>query len=1156
MDPKNRSAIARWVLGIATLAAASLLWPGLQGLGLMDWLLRGSLVLLIGLTWNLGVKVSFGQVTFLPAVALMAYMALGRETGMAVLIAGVVLGGLGYLAQYWQAMQNQYHAWWVTLGEALMWPLARNGLSLLAADWAYRALGSPPPLRAITSLQDMSPVLAAPVTYLIVYDLLLFGDLWLQGVEVVPTLVKNRRVLLGTQLLPLVPIPFSALVLSNQGIFTFFIFELILLTIMIVINRLTHAQAALNIQVSQLRAFSAMNRALRTTLEKSNLLETTYYQIANLLNLKNLHIVLSENPGAADPQWKLAYAVENGRQITSGLPEQLDGFTKRVLQEGASMLADPVEQTARKLKIDTPPAYARAWMAVPLIASKRMLGCMYTWLAPEQEPGRSFDNSELNLLAAVAGQTSVALENALLFEAAQNQASQLARLNEISTVMNASLRPERVLELIADSIVEVAGCDKAAIYLIQTDSHTPEALLAHAKGFNMEHLLPVRKADATLTESEYKRVFTDCEALVVPDIQDEKVKPAPGTLLLADRAGFASYAYLPLRAQKQSIGMLAVFYDQPHFFPEGEVEVLETFANQAALAVVNARIYQRVDIQLARRVEQIVQMADINRRLSATLDMETIFDLIIDTAMEGCNAGAGVLVLSQDPDTGIMKEGLNMVAWRGFDPAKTSRAPHHVAEGLADRVLESGETILATVDDPDDAHGPRSQLSVPITVENRTIGAIAMESEVLNAFSEDDVTFVSQLAVQASVAIRNAQLYRRAQAVRDRLHAILDASTEGLLMIDPQSRIVMTNTRMGDFWDFARQDFMQRTPDQFLADPLTALGEGLGYREGELSALLQQGLRSPNMQPKTDLYAARGGSRTRFVERMATPVYDEHAHFIGLLLVFRDVTEQKELEEAREDLTSMIVHDLRAPLQAVMGGMRLVQDRVSKEDEIITQATDVSSRAVKKLLNLVNNLLDLSRQESGELAIEQSIEDMGAILEDVTKDLMPLAQEVNAVVKVEVPDDLPYTYIDRDMIERVVLNVVDNALKYTPPGGLVTIHAARDPDGDMVRVQTIDTGPGVPDDFKDKIFDRFAQVPGQKGRRRSAGLGLAFCRLAIEAHGGQIWVEDNPGGGSVFNFTVPISKHPPEAENGKEAPDKAAKAQETKPKSGGKKRTG
>ena len=382
------------------------------------------------------------------------------------------------------------------------------------------------------------------------------------------------------------------------------------------------------------------------------------------------------------------------------------------------------------------------------------------------------------------------------------------------------------------------------------------------------------------------------------------------------------------------------------------------------------------------------------------------------------------------------------------------------------------------------------------------------------------------------MAIRNAQLYRRAEIVRDRLNAILDASNEGLLYLDTRGRIAMTNARMSNFWDFARGDFPISAADEADPDPLNRLGVGLGYQGGELQQLLRRSARTPNMRYETDLYASHGGSgqRQRFVERTVAPVYENTGDFLGLLLIFRDITEQKELEQAREDLSSMIVHDLRSPLQAVMGSMRLIGELVKDDNPVITQATGVSSRAVKKLLNLVNNLLDLSRMEQDELVLDATPEAIKPVLEDAVQELMPLAQEIGTVINVEAPDDLPEIKIDRDMISRVTINLIDNALKYSPPGMLVTVQAEQgklSEGQDHLKIKIIDSGPGVPDEYKEEIFARYTQVPGQKGRRPSAGLGLAFCKLAVESHRGKIWVEDNPEGkGSVFIFTLPFSEGP------------------------------
>src|SRR5260221_4851181 len=121
--------------------------------------------------------------------------------------------------------------------------------------------------------------------------------------------------------------------------------------------------------------------------------------------------------------------------------------------------------------------------------------------------------------------------------------------------------------------------------------------------------------------------------------------------------------------------------------------------------------------------------------------------------------------------------------------------------------------------------------------------------------------------------------------------------------------------------------------------------------------------------------------------------------------------------------------------------------------------------------------------------------------------------------------DFPNMVLDGDKIERVLLNLVDNALKFTTLGGLIQVRARLD-GSDRVRVEVTDTGPGIPDEYKAAIFDRFQQLDSTKGNRRGTGLGLTFCKLIIEAHGGAIWIEDNPGGGSIFAFLLPVENAP------------------------------
>lgn len=1116
----------------------------LTGLTLVDLLVVLVTLSLVLLAHTLDIRTSYGSASFVGTIAISAYFALGHPLGLIVVGAGLLIGALLELIPAEQETDDENR---LLLFSYSISRLGAHGLSLLAAHMSYRALDGTLPLVVINTPADFLPIIVATVIYLLVYNTLLIGHLALRGLPVVDTLVQDRRTLLGMQLIPVLLPPFAAVTLNNTGPFAFMLLAAILAAMIIVLNVLTNTQRSIRHQYRQLQSYTEFSRVLRLSLEMDALLDTVYAQVRNLLKVSNMQVVLTSSVDGL-PSWHTVFAVEQGQRVEDPGNYPYDSFTARVLKTGSRLIANDTVIDAGQLGISDPPD-TPAWAGIPLLASGRQMGAMAIWLDPADALRREFTDDEIDMLVVIAAQASVAIENAILYEDAQQTAIQMARLNEISAMLNASLNPEKLLETVCSSVIEVVGCDKAAIYLMESESDDPRLLLAQAHGFSHEHIVRSRDIAVPLTPTERGKIFNAGETVVVANVRDQRDTVSAGALVLSQEEGFNAYAYLPLVASKTVIGMLAVYYGENHYFTEREIELLRTFANQAAMAVSNARVYQHVDIQLTRRIGQIVRMSDIAQRLSSTLDMETIFNLIIDSAMEGCGADAGVLVLTEDPELGRgTGSALNMVAWRGLDPASPVRAPHLLVKRLADsKVFESGEPLLYSGEQSSNYTMPNSHMSVPVLLEERVIGAISLESDVLHAFNPDDLAFVSQLAVQAAVAIRNAQLYHHSQAVRDRLSAILDASNDGLLMIDPKSRIVMTNTRMKDFWDFARQDFSPSSPEQFLEDPLSALGEGLGYRAGELNELLGRGIRNPNMQARTDLYVTGSSSGPqRFVERTATPVQDESGNFIGLLLLFRDVTDQKELEETRRNLTELIVHDLRAPLQAVMGSLRLIEQTdvvrsgSNRDRKLIDQAMDVSNRALKKLLNMVNNLLDLSRMEHGEIQIDTSIEDVPTILNDAVLELRPLTSEANAIMEVEAPEyGLPSALIDRGLIERVVLNLADNALKYSEPGTLIKLRAGVSTSNDdpvdgkreqMIRVDILDQGAGIPDEFKSQVFERFKQVPGRTSKRASAGLGLNFCRLAIESHGGRIWVEDNPEGkGSVFSFTLPIAHHPAEA---------------------------
>jgi signal transduction histidine kinase len=241
-------------------------------------------------------------------------------------------------------------------------------------------------------------------------------------------------------------------------------------------------------------------------------------------------------------------------------------------------------------------------------------------------------------------------------------------------------------------------------------------------------------------------------------------------------------------------------------------------------------------------------------------------------------------------------------------------------------------------------------------------------------------------------------------------------------------------------------------------------------------------------------------------------------------------SEKERLEELlrlREELADMIIHDLRNPLGVISSTLELLRHVpvAGAEQEYVASVLGTMGRSVRRMQRLVDTLLDIARLEEGAMALGLLPLDLGGLVGEVLSEERPLAEKKGVTLESQLPSGLPPVLADHDVLLRVLINLVDNALKFTPRGERVWVAAQAE--GEGVRVEVVDAGPGIPVAERTRVFEKFTQVQGRAEIRRGVGLGLSFCRMAVEAHGGHIWVEDGPGGsGSRFLFTLPQAQRP------------------------------
>lgn len=328
---------------------------------------------------------------------------------------------------------------------------------------------------------------------------------------------------------------------------------------------------------------------------------------------------------------------------------------------------------------------------------------------------------------------------------------------------------------------------------------------------------------------------------------------------------------------------------------------------------------------------------------------------------------------------------------------------------------------------------------------------------------------------------------------------VLDHLLEGVIVLDPRDHILDINPAARRMLRLGSGELVGQPAAKALQPP-----EILTH-----SAALGQ---------KAEQIPVTGEDGQRWYEVLGLPMAATRGRFAGRILVIRDVTEARAVEMMRRDLARIVVHDLRNPLNVVTASLEILADAPpGAVDPSLGSYVQLARSSCRRAVDMVSGILQVSQLESGQVPMVRRPIQAAKLMAEVASGLGLLAREGQLTLQVEAPDDLPLVWADEALLRRVLENLVDNALKFTPPGGRVSI--AAHPLDDMLLIRVSDTGPGIPRELEGRLFDKF--VSGS-GPRQGVGLGLAFCKLAVEAHGGRIWVEKNAPQGTSVQCTVPL----------------------------------
>jgi two-component system, NtrC family, sensor histidine kinase KinB len=735
---------------------------------------------------------------------------------------------------------------------------------------------------------------------------------------------------------------------------------------------------------------------------------------------------------------------------------------------------------------------SKSVISVPLFGRERVVGVLTVGrLQPD-----AFQPDDHALADAIAAQAGIAIENAQLFAAERREREVSNTLREVARIINATLDLKQVLALMLEQLQRILPSDTCSILLRHGDSLRVSA----ARGF--EDLEAVMRVTFSARAGISARVLREKRILVLDDVRrsDEWL---PSVVHEAD--AIRSWLGVPLVAQNQVMGLISIDSRTPGAFSGEDVHLAAGFAEQAAVAVLNARLYA----QSEQRSYGLRALATTAQAINGTLKLDEVLRLVVRHAQEWLSMEGASLALV-DGESLVFKEAVGPTAdyLRG--------ASIQLGAGIAGWVAQNNEPIIV----PDVSADPRffggmdeqtgfvtrALACVPVRIQDRAIGVIEVVNPASGSFDPDTLSLLDSLASLAGTAIVQAQRVAELQAAENRFAGLFEDSIDPILITNLEGVITDVNRRAVEFFGYPRNQVCGMRITQLHrvhTDNLTA---------GRYLPLL-------NGQPisyQTRITTQDG--REIVVEVNAKLIERGGQKFIQW--VQQDLSERLAIEELRNDLMSMIIHDLRSPLGNIISALGIMRDTLPASDELPQSLLSIAERAAGRLSRLVDSLLEVQRLEAGDVSLHRVPADLPPLLQEAVEQVEPSLAARQLSLQMGVPEHLRQVSIDTDLIRRVLVNLLDNAAKYTPNGGVVTVGASNGPG--CVTLSVRDTGPGIPEGDQERIFEKFARVQ-RESTPKGLGLGLAFCKLAVEAHGGRIWAENDNG--AVFYFTLPTPSH-------------------------------
>ena len=598
------------------------------------------------------------------------------------------------------------------------------------------------------------------------------------------------------------------------------------------------------------------------------------------------------------------------------------------------------------------------------------------------------------------------------------------------------------------------------------------------------------------------------QAVLIPDTsQDERWIRRPDDE--KDRTGPKSAVSAPLLARNYLVGVMTLVNPSPGFFTQEHLALVQAIADQAGIAVLNARLYE----ESQRQTRVMTAVAESAGVITGSLELEEVLQRILEQITLALRVQVVSLALI-DPREEILKFHISS------DKSDKSVVGLQLklGEGIAGWVAKEGQGIIVSDTNKDPrfhsafdrqiGFESRAIACAPIKARGKVIGVVEAINPKDGVFDSDALQVLTGIGNLAGTAIYHAQLFEQIQAAHQRYLELFEDSIDPIIITDRDGKIVEANRQAELTTQFDSQALLNLSIGQLHTVNQEKVGTGFMKLSSGSTLFYESVLQT------------REGRQVPIQVYAREVLIDDVSH---LQWILRDITERKNLDSLRDDLISMIYHDLRSPLANIVSSLDVFDAMLPQEgDPAFRSLLNIALRSTDRIQRLTNSLLDINRLETGQ-PVGNTFPTAPILLASEAVDaVLPVAETKDQVIKLGVPSNLPHVLVEGDMIRRVLTNLLENAVKFTLPGG--EIFVGGNLDGEWVHMWVQDTGPGIPSADQRRIFDKYTRLKAKEGPK-GIGLGLAYCRLAVEGHGGRIWVESQPGQGARFCFTLPILKN-------------------------------